>query len=144
MRRVYSGDCLVAGYTRGVTPSDDISSQERLDRVRKLRVYTKDTSLAFLHETFKRDIEKPFKQLAKLTPLWQEMVPDALLPFTRLESLSRGTLTVVVEGSARLYELDRLLRSGLQTELIKRYTGPAFRKVKLQLGVVSAPEELKD
>ena len=42
-------------------------------------------------------------------------------------------LRVAVDSSARLYELDRLLRSGLQKQLISQSKGPAVRRVQLRV-----------
>lgn len=92
-----------------------------------------DLSLAFLRESFKREVERPMKQLGKLSQLWAELVPAELAAHTRLESLSRGVLRVAVDSSPRLYELDRLLRSGLQQQLISRHSGPAVRRVQLRV-----------
>ena len=69
--------------------------------------------------------------------LWTELLPDEIIEHTRLDSLARSVLTVSVDSSARLYELDRLLRSGLEKQLITAHKGPAFRRVKLIVGQIS-------
>jgi len=92
-----------------------------------------DLSLTFLRDTFKRDVEKPMKQLVQLAALWGQLVPPELASHTKLESLSRGVLRVAVDSSSRLYELDRLLRSGLQSQLISEHKGPAVRRVVLRV-----------
>ncbi len=92
-----------------------------------------DLSLSFLRQTFKKEIERPLKQLGELTTIWDELVPPELAGHARLESLSRGVLRVAVDSSTCLYELDRLLRSGLQTQLITRCKGPALRRVQLRV-----------
>lgn len=98
-----------------------------------------DLSLGFVQQQFERDIAKPARQLTAVVELWNELVPEALREATRLESLSRGVLHVTVHSSVELYELDALLRSGLERELIRRYRGPAFRRVKLRVGPVQPP-----
>jgi hypothetical protein len=95
-----------------------------------------DVSLGFLSKLFKQEIEKPFKQLAEVSQVWAELVPEAMARRSRLESLERGVLRVTVDSSATLYGLDRLLRSGLQRRLITACKGPAVRRVKLQVGHV--------
>ena len=95
-----------------------------------------DLSLGFLKQQFKREIEKPAKQLQAVAGLWVELVPEPLVKASRLESLSRGVLHVTVRSSVALYELDSLLRTGLERELVRRHTGPAFRRVKLRVGPV--------
>ena len=47
------------------------------------------------------------------------MIPSTFLDHTALESFSKGTLTVLVDSSAHLYELRTLLLSGLQQHLDK-------------------------
>lgn len=106
----------------------------RLDRLRGWRNRReRDLSLGFLKKYAKQHIERPFKQFGDLTALWQEKVPAPLQEHTRLDRLSRGVLHVSVDSSAHLYELDRLLRSGLERELIQNHRGPAFRRVKLSV-----------
>lgn len=111
------------------------SANQHLDDLRRHRNREDpDLSLGFLKQQFKRDIARPAKHLGDLAGLWQELVPAALIDATRLESLSRGVLRVTVRSSVELYELDSLLRTGLERELIRRHAGPAFRKVKLTVG----------
>lgn len=88
-------------------------------------------SLGFLAKQFKREVARPHKQLADLVDLWAQMVPPELVGHTRLLGLARGVLRVAVDSSARLYELDRLLRGGLERELITRHKGAALHRVKL-------------
>ncbi len=114
------------------TPPDP--RQSHLDQLRRHRVWReKDTSLGFLKDQFQKQVARPHKQLQSLVELWQELVPPELAVHTRLVSLNRGTLHVAADSSARVYELDRLLRGGLQQELITRHRGPAFRKVQIRL-----------
>ena len=82
---------------------------------------------------FKREIEKPAKQLAAITELWAQLVPAEIVSHTRLDSLQRGVLKVSVDSSACLYELDRRLRDGLEKELVTQHKGPALRRVQLRV-----------
>ena len=108
--------------------------QEHLDRLRASRSLPKrDLSLSFLTDQFKRDVAKPYKQLGDLTELWGELLPARLVERTRLVGLSRGTLHVEVDNAAAHYEIDRLLRGGLQKQLIEGHRGPAFRKVQVKV-----------
>lgn len=93
-----------------------------------------DAGMGFLKKQFKAEVEKPYKQLASVAEVWTKLVPVELLSHTKLESFSRGVLRVAVDSSARLYELDRLLRSGLEQQLITDHRGPAFRKIQLHVG----------
>lgn len=108
--------------------------QSHLDKLRAYRNREEpDRSLHFIKDQFKREVEKPHKQLEKLICLWAELVPDDIAKHTRLESLSRGVLRVAVDSSPRLFELDRMLRSGLEQQLIRAHKGPAIRKVQLRV-----------
>jgi hypothetical protein len=69
--------------------------------------------------------------------LWTDLVPAELVAHSRLEGLSRGVLRVAVDSSSHLFELDRLLRGGLEQRLITSHKGPAFRRVQLRNAGVS-------
>ncbi len=106
-----------------------------LGRLRTWRIRKDfDYSMSFLKPQFKREVEKPYKQLAALTEIWTRLVPASLLARTRLDGLSRGVLKVVVDSSGAHFELDRLLRGGLERQLIVQHKGQAIRKVQLRVG----------
>lgn len=106
----------------------------RLDELcRRRRGVETDHSLAFLKDAFSRQVTRPFKQLESFVDVWRSLVPAALLEHTRLEGLSRGVLRVAVDSSAHLYELDMLLRQGLERQMIRHHKGPAFRRVQLRV-----------
>ncbi|MEM9348341.1 MAG: DciA family protein [Planctomycetota bacterium] len=108
--------------------------QDHLDRLRKDRGLPKrDLSLGFMAEQFKREVAKPYKQLGDLAELWAELLPDRLVQRSRLVGLSRGVLHVEVDNAAAHFEIDRLLRGGLQKQLIEGHKGPAFRKVQVKV-----------
>lgn len=106
----------------------------KIEQLRQWRTRPeRDFSMGFLKEQFKREVEKPCKQMSAMAELWTRLLPAAMVEHTRLESLSRGVLKVAVDSSGRLYELDRLLRGGLQTQLIKQHKGPAVRRIQLRI-----------
>lgn len=108
--------------------------KHRLDKLRSLRVDKDgDFSLGFIKQQFQRDVAKPHKQLGAIGELWHELVPPGLARHTRLEGLSRGVLRVAVDSSAHLYQLDRLLREGLQRQLIIGHKGGTLRSVRLRV-----------
>lgn len=112
----------------------DDAAQQHLDRLRKSRSLPKpDLSLGFMAEQFKREVAKPYQQLGDLAELWRELVPAKLVERSRLVGLSRGTLHVEVDNPAAHFEIDRLLRGGLQKQLIQGHKGPAFRKVQVKV-----------
>jgi hypothetical protein len=108
--------------------------QQHLDRLRASRSLPKrDLSLGFLSKQFQQEVAKPYKQLGDLAALWAELVPQRLVKASRLVGLSRGTLHVEVDHAAAHFEIDRLLRGGLQQDLITRHKGPAFRTVTVKV-----------
>ena len=98
-----------------------------------------DLSLAFMKPMFKQQVERPYARLHQIAALWQQLVPAELVGHTRLDRLSYGVLHVSVESSTHLYELDRLLRSGLQRQLIVQHKGPALRRVQLRVAAIDRP-----
>ncbi len=94
---------------------------------------SRDVTLGFLKQTFERDIARPHRQLAALVELWEQLVPEELASHARLESLQRGVLRVSVDAASWHYQLDRLLRSGLQRELITRFKGGTLRRVMVKV-----------
>lgn len=112
----------------------ETAGRDHVEKMRTLRVRPeRDVSMAFLADQFKREVARPFKQLGDLVELWNELLPGEVAAGTRLEALARGVLSVAVDSSARLYEVDRRLREGLERELITRHKGAAFRRVKLRV-----------
>lgn len=112
----------------------DQATRKHVESLRERRVRPeRDLSLGFLADQFKREIARPFKQLGDLAELWNELLPAEVVSGTRLESLQRGTLSVAVDSSSRMYDLDRRLREGLERDLVTRHKGAAFRKVKLRV-----------
>jgi hypothetical protein len=123
---------------RAVGPRVSLSAVRRLELLRRFRVWPqRDLSLGFLTQQFKHQVKRPYRQLAGVSEAWEQLVPADLLMHTRLEGLSRGTLTVIVDSSARLYELDGLLRQGLQTRLIEACRGVSLRRVRLRQETLS-------
>ena len=115
---------------------------DRLKRLRERRVWReRDLSLSFLPGQFKREVARPFKQLAGLAEAWQRLVPPELARHARLERLKGGVLHVAVDSSAHLYDLDRLMRQGLERELVRAATGSPVRRVKLSLSSQPIAEE---
>lgn len=109
-------------------------SNDYLARLRRWRNRPEpDLTLGFMKKQFKQQIEKPYKQLGAIASLWESLVPHDLAQHTRIDSLQRGVLQISVDSSARLYELDRLMRGGLERQLIIGHKGPALRKVRLRV-----------
>jgi hypothetical protein len=67
---------------------------------------------------------------AGLADAWERVAPPDLLGRTALRGVSSGTATIAVPDAGARYELDRWLRSGGESLLIKSCTAPV-RKVKI-------------
>lgn len=73
-------------------------------------------------------------QLGPMVKVWQQSLPAPLLASTALEGFVRGVLTVLTPDSSVLYQLDRLLRSGLEKQL-QQATRGALKKVRLKVDI---------
>ena len=81
-------------------------------------------------------MEKYYSRALKRTggfgALWAELIPDDLAEVSMIERYDRGVLTVSVRDAASRFELDRLLRSGMEQQL--REKAPAtLKRVRLVL-----------
>ncbi len=76
---------------------------------------------------------RPHRQLAEVVPLWERLLPAALVGRSMLRSLHRGVLTVIVADAATLYQLDRALRAGVEKQIARQSAGKV-RRIKLEQG----------
>ena len=67
---------------------------------------------------FKHSVQKRQTHMSKIADVWSTLVPELLNDHCAFDSLTRGTLIVLVDTSAHLYELKQLLLAGLQQQLI--------------------------
>jgi hypothetical protein len=84
-------------------------------------------------EDLARRIERDYARTGGFGGIWAVVVPEVLRSRTHVRSYQHGVLTVWVADAATRFELDRLLRTGLEQELRRR--APAtLRRVRLILG----------
>jgi hypothetical protein len=83
---------------------------------------------------FKQSVAKRQTKLEKIAESWGQLVPEILSEHCALESLTRGTLTVMVDSSSHLYELKQLLLSGLEQQLLIACKSAGLRKIALRPG----------
>lgn len=83
---------------------------------------------------FKQTVEKRHTKLGKIAECWALVVPIVLQEHCALESLSRGTLTVIVDTSSHLYDLKQLLLAGLEKQLLVACKAAGLKKISLKLG----------
>lgn len=124
-----------------VQPDPMRAMDHRLGRLRQWRTRPDpDLSMGFLSKLFQEQVARPHKQLASITTVWQQFVPAGLIEHTRLESLKAGVLRVAVDSSAHLYELDRLLRGGLEQMLRGAHKGSPLKRVVLRVSESAGDE----
>ena len=85
-----------------------------------------------------KQLEKRHKKFGKIGEAWLQSVPPALQAATELTGFIRGTLYVLVEGSANLYLLKQALLSGLQDQMLSACRGEGLKKITLRAGRLSA------
>jgi Dna[CI] antecedent DciA-like protein len=83
---------------------------------------------------FQNSVQKKQTKMSKLAACWFQLVPETLSDHCSLESLSRGTLVVLVDSASHLYELKQLLLAGLQQQLILACKFAGLKKITLKPG----------
>jgi hypothetical protein len=83
---------------------------------------------------FKQSVARRQSKLVKIAEVWQVLVPSTLIEHCALESLARGSLTVLVDSSSHLYELKQLLLAGLQDQLLLACKSTGLKKITLKPG----------
>jgi hypothetical protein len=83
---------------------------------------------------FQQSVQKRQTKLAKIGECFGRLVPETLTDHCSLESLNRGTLTVLVDSASHLYELKQLLLAGIQQQLLLACKSAGLRKIVLRPG----------
>ena len=83
---------------------------------------------------FKQSVAKRQTKLVQIAECWSRLVPETLNEHCSLESLTRGSLTVLVDSASHLYELKQLLLAGLEQQLQIACKKSGLRKVMLKPG----------
>jgi hypothetical protein len=92
-----------------------------------------------LFASTQRELQRTEKRIAGSAALWERVCPPELIERTCVVGLQRGVLTIGVRDHSTRYVLDRMLRSGLETDLIRR-SAVSISSVKL----VARPEAFVD
>src|ERR1700722_2632197 len=117
-----------------------IKNQNSLDEVRRLHKYktrTHATGSALGEELvgfFKQSVAKRQTRLVQIAECWGTLVPEMLTEHCALEGFANGTLTVMVDSSAHLYELKQVLLAGLEQQLRLACKSSGLRKITLRPG----------
>ena len=85
-------------------------------------------------EFFQHSVTKRQTKFSKLAECWSQLVPETLSEHCALESLNRGTLTVLVDSASHLYELKQLLLAGIQEQLVMACKFAGLKKIALKPG----------
>ncbi|MFG0252562.1 MAG: DciA family protein [Phycisphaerales bacterium JB038] len=94
--------------------------------------HKKDFAMGGVFAGMRQELERSYKRSGGFGKLWAELVPEHLATASTIQSYNRGVLSVVVRDAGSKYELDRLLRTGLEQQLRER--APAtLKRVKLML-----------
>ncbi|MBI1371897.1 MAG: DUF721 domain-containing protein [Phycisphaera sp.] len=135
-RRAFLTGRRVPGHAAGTMRQMSTREPRNADQIERLREWRegpgRDTSMKFVGDWFKRQVAKPHEQVAQFSEVWRQLVPSHLQDKTALASLARGVLTVHVADSGTMYELDRLMRTGLERQ-IKTTAKASLRKIKLKV-----------
>ena len=106
----------------------------RLSRLKSIRHKSAEPLGPQRISFFKQSVQKRQTQMSKIAEVWSRLVPDLLNDHCALDSLTRGSLTVLVDTSSHLYELKQLLLAGLQQQLLLACKVTGLRKITLKQG----------
>lgn len=107
------------------------AAQLRLQQLREHRVRKPpNADLRPLFAATAADLTRERKRLANTADAWAAVCPGRLHARTAILSLARGALTIAVPDAPTSFELDRFLRAGGESELIRACRAPV-RKLKL-------------
>lgn len=119
-------------------PSDRLAERDRLtpaarrlELLRQRRAYTqRDRSIGPALAAIATQLRLAQRDAGPVGRLWNELIPEILARGATLR-LDRGTLRVSVSDSSSRYALDRLLRAGVEEQLIRRSPVP-IRAVRVE------------
>lgn len=125
-------------------PSDRLSDRDRrmpaarrLELLRTRRAYqTRDHSIQPALTTIATQLRMAQRDAGPLGKLFSELIPDVLARHAKLR-VDRGMLRISVSDSSSRFALDRLLRAGVEEQLIRR-SPVAIRGVRVDSAGPSA------
>jgi hypothetical protein len=113
------------------------SQEAELRRLSKVKHSTAPPAVPLgpaMIDFFQQSVQKRQTRFSQVAACWQTLVPQLLSEHCALESLSRGTLTVLVDSASHLYELKQLLLAGLQDQLLVACKFAGLKKIALRPG----------
>jgi len=101
---------------------------EQLLQLRQLRQRKeRDHTIAPAIVSISEQIRTSDRKLTQLVELWRELVPEHLQHHATPTRVHSGVLHVEVDCAATAYEVDRLMRGGVEQTLRSRYNGTLLR-----------------
>ena len=115
---------------------DEPIHDARFARLRRIapsrRLPTRDVSITGLIAAAEKDARRAQRRLGSFSECWAALVPENIRADCQLGDIRGGAVTILVGSSAAKFELDRLLRAGLEAQLRSNFDGPLTRvKTKL-------------
>ena len=83
---------------------------------------------------FKKEVQKRQTKLTQIAAAWSALIPPELSEHCCLESFSAGSLKILVDNSAHLYQLKQLLLGGVEKQLKLTCGMIGLKKVTLKPG----------
>ncbi|MCA9286092.1 MAG: DUF721 domain-containing protein [Phycisphaerales bacterium] len=125
----------MSGRIQPASPGEPVSPDlVQLQRVVGWRTrFERNVSIAGLVKSIADGAARTQRRLGAMVELWETSVPAPLAALTRIDGLRGGTLQVVATSSAVAFEIDRLLRAGLERTIRIASNGSVVR-VKVKVG----------
>jgi hypothetical protein len=118
-----------------------------LDHLQRLRAYRgrreRDDSIVGLVQRIATDASTTQRKLGRFIDLWERLVPRDLASRSRVIAMRRGVVSIAVDSSSTMYELDRMLRGGLEQDLRREFQSAVVR-VRLSVGDVLPPPSQRE
>src|SRR5262245_51414492 len=95
---------------------------QQLEKLRRHRARPgKDWTIGGVIADTQHESRRMHKKFGELVEIWEKLVPADVAAHTSLINLRAGILHVSVDSSSAAFELDRLLRSGVESELRRQF-----------------------
>jgi hypothetical protein len=115
-------------------PNYEFMKLQRLQRVKQSGPPAVEKLGGEMVSFFKQCVVKRQSKLGKIGEVWGTLMPLILSERCSLESLNRGSLTVIVDSSSHLYEIKQLLLAGLEKQILLACKSAGLRKIVLKPG----------
>jgi hypothetical protein len=106
----------------------------RLNRIKRHAVPEASPLGSHFVAFFRQNVQKRHEKLGKVSQRLQLIVPAPLLEHCCIDSLTRGTLTLLCDSSPHLYDLKLLMLAGMEQQILTACRPCGVTKVSLKLG----------